>query len=481
MAATAAIGATGPAARALGTPAADASQLILLPDASPSADPYWLTQGAPLGYDSINPAPEASTIPGAVPANLSGRARDAYLLAHWKTLEGPALGEFAFRFMTARTLDPGYMGQEVPLLVFRALPVLDPRRFPDPTFKNFGFIPDPENPDGLPVGLETGGVRPRYVGMTCAACHAGLVGGNLVYGAPNSALRYGDFWLATTDVLSDPGLSFDRLVDAAQKAVGHPLSVGDKAEISRWLRHRPAEPALGDADRAEIATWGPGRLDLLTQTGFPTRIPALFGAQRPYMCDGTFASLRTADEYSLFARGLPDDALTTPVASRLLTAVAAYERHLVAPASPEFVDRGLVLRGARVFQQNCASCHFDRVNDVIPLEAVGTDDKRFRQVSALDLLSLGWSGLQGVQVRLWPMVKIPDLTGLWMRTELLHDGAVPTLEDLLEPADDRPPVFSQAGAAFDTSIPGNSNRGHEFGTQLEPADKAALLAYLRTL
>ena len=34
---------------------------------------------------------------------------------------------------------------------------------------------------------------------------------------------------------------------------------------------------------------------------------------------------------------------------------------------------------------------------------------------------------------------------------------------------------------YDTRLPGNSNRGHEFGASLTEAEKAALLEYLKTL
>jgi hypothetical protein len=33
---------------------------------------------------------------------------------------------------------------------------------------------------------------------------------------------------------------------------------------------------------------------------------------------------------------------------------------------------------------------------------------------------------------------------------------------------------------FDTSLPGNNNTGHSYGTNLSPAEKSDLLAYLLT-
>ena len=77
-----------------------------------------------------------------------------------------------------------------------------------------------------------------------------------------------------------------------------------------------------------------------------------------------------------------------------------------------------------------------------------------------------------------------------------------TLRDLMEPPDGRPPVFyrgydvyDQARVGFltnvaeeggrrfflyDTSLPGNSNAGHLYGTALPDEDKAAIVEYLKT-
>jgi hypothetical protein len=37
------------------------------------------------------------------------------------------------------------------------------------------------------------------------------------------------------------------------------------------------------------------------------------------------------------------------------------------------------------------------------------------------------------------------------------------------------------GTLFDTSLPGGGNDGHLYGTDLSPADKAALIEYMKTL
>ena len=43
------------------------------------------------------------------------------------------------------------------------------------------------------------------------------------------------------------------------------------------------------------------------------------------------------------------------------------------------------------------------------------------------------------------------------------------------------PEAERIGTPFDISLPGNSNVGHTYGTQLPPEQKRALLEYLKTL
>lgn len=100
--------------------------------------------------------------------------------------------------------------------------------------------------------------------------------------------------------------------------------------------------------------------------------------------------------------------------------------------------------------------------------------------------------------------------GIWAAAPYLHNGSVPTLADLLKPAQDRPTSFKigpnydptgdvglakdqtkfdftlQTGCVASTdpkakALYGNTNCGHEFGTNLTADQKRALLEYLKTL
>jgi hypothetical protein len=92
------------------------------------------------------------------------------------------------------------------------------------------------------------------------------------------------------------------------------------------------------------------------------------------------------------------------------------------------------------------------------------------------------------------------LNGLWAGAPYLHNGSVPSLYELLLPPQKRTRIFYVGSWEFDrqkvglmvgspyagsfelnTWRPGNSNAGHDYGTDLGDAEKAALIEYLKTL
>jgi hypothetical protein len=100
--------------------------------------------------------------------------------------------------------------------------------------------------------------------------------------------------------------------------------------------------------------------------------------------------------------------------------------------------------------------------------------------------------------------KARPLDGIWATAPYLHNGSVPNLDALLQPAAKRPLSFSIGVKTFDpvkvgyvtdvpgfpkfnvqnpdgTPIVGNSNAGHEFGANLSDDERSWLLEYLKTL
>jgi hypothetical protein len=90
------------------------------------------------------------------------------------------------------------------------------------------------------------------------------------------------------------------------------------------------------------------------------------------------------------------------------------------------------------------------------------------------------------------------LNGIWATAPYLHNGSVPTLNDLLLPIEQRPASFKvglrefdpkhvgfksdgDQGMEFDTTRPGNANTGHYFGTKLSPDQRMDLVEYMKEL
>jgi hypothetical protein len=92
------------------------------------------------------------------------------------------------------------------------------------------------------------------------------------------------------------------------------------------------------------------------------------------------------------------------------------------------------------------------------------------------------------------------LNGIWATAPYLHNGSVPSLYELLLPLERRKKVFYMGNWEFnpetvgfetdspfagsfeyDTRLPGNSNAGHQFGTNLTDDERRALIEYLKSL
>ena len=93
--------------------------------------------------------------------------------------------------------------------------------------------------------------------------------------------------------------------------------------------------------------------------------------------------------------------------------------------------------------------------------------------------------------------KARPLNGIWATAPFLHNGSVPSLWELLKDPADRVAQFRVGSRdfdeqnvgldikggtfVFDTARPGNSNKGHAFGTGLTEEQKRALLEFLKKL
>ena len=165
-----------------------------------------------------------------------------------------------------------------------------------------------------------------------------------------------------------------------------------------------------------------------------------------------------------------------------LYALALYIYSLTPPPNPNPHDDP-ARAGERVFvREGCASCHTPPLytNNKLtladgftpPTNAPATPDILRISVGTDPGLALGTRKGTGYY-------KVPSLKGLWYRGHYLHDGSVANLEEMFDP--DR---LNDSHKRAGWSLPGVETRaikGHAFGLRLQPEERTALIAFLRTL
>jgi hypothetical protein len=77
------------------------------------------------------------------------------------------------------------------------------------------------------------------------------------------------------------------------------------------------------------------------------------------------------------------------------------------------------------------------------------------------------------------LYKVPSLKGVWYRGMYNHDGSVTTLEEWFDPARLRADFVPSGFKGY--KVTSRAVPGHTFGLKLSAEDKAALIAFLKTL
>ncbi len=466
----------------------------------------------------------------------------------------------------------------------------------DRVLEKLGFIPQEpaeNNPDGLPAGFsrDRSGDGEIWVGLTCAACHAGL-------------LKYKS---KIIHIDGGPGLldfdSFEKMVSGSLKST---LADANKFErFSKRLGYETEEEQnqLKDDLKARVAFFdlrnganetdvpsGYGRLDAFGQIfnavavealglpdnghppDAPVSIPVLWDASHLDLVQWNASAINTEPgplaqnaTTALAVYGemdlTGDDSLgyASSIHFRNLGYIQSQFYKLQSPVWPEEIlgkpDKEKVAQGEKIYRQRCLSCHelIDRSDPerklragVIPLAEVGTDPKmatnftqsRSRtgmlqgsksgvlfgeafgesaQTIELVLNAVAGSMLDQLLATISAVInesrdvydaemdftrsayKARSLNGIWASAPYLHNGSVPTLYDLLLPAERRPETFyvgsreldvvkvglrsdqTENASLFDTALTGNSNAGHEFGSALSDSERWALVEFLKTL
>jgi mono/diheme cytochrome c family protein len=237
-----------------------------------------------------------------------------------------------------------------------------------------------------------------------------------------------------------------------------------------------------------------------TSASHPPHIPSLIGIQDIQYLDATglerHRSIGDLMRYAIVNQGLdtlarfgdfqPAAGATifsgdagTRYSDEQLYALALYLYSLQPPPNPNpFDDRAR--RGQQIFsQQGCAGCHVPPLytsNKLTPAQGFQIPGDLLKTENILNVV-VGTDPTLALQTRRGTgFYKVPSLRGVWYRNVFGHGGWADTLEEWLDPArlkEDYVPKGFHLG-------PGPI-KGHEFGLKLTPDDKAALIAFLKTL
>jgi hypothetical protein len=165
-----------------------------------------------------------------------------------------------------------------------------------------------------------------------------------------------------------------------------------------------------------------------------------------------------------------------------LYALTLYLYSLKPPPNPNRFD-AIAQRGRAVFEkEGCPGCHTAPLytnNKLTPAVGFVVPEEHKRRFGILPM-SLGTDpNLALKTMRGTGYYKVPSLKGVWYRGAFEHSGSVTTLEDWFDAnrlkSDYVPSGFKGARITARAVI------GHEFGLRLSPSDKAALIAFLKTL
>lgn len=429
-----------------------------------------------------------------------------------------------FKYGSIGTEDP----TGVPYWIWMVLPRMFPDKLPGPG----GYVAlgaSWEAGRELPIGFSKMTIGFPRVGMNCAGCHTTSVrtGPNdapkFYFGGPASRFRPQDYARFLFACAHDPRFNSDDMMAAIKYS--YKLSWIDSF-LYRYILIPQTRRLLLKSEKddyywmPERPDWGPGRTDMNPFQRQVLKLPddhsigstdiMPIWKERTHEgmlhhSDGLNTTLVESVRSAALAAGASDRSINIAGLDR----VQAWLLDLPSPKYPYPINAEYAAKGQHIFEAQCASCHAfggAKIGTVIPVTEVGTDRHRVDHwpQSSADAFN------RYAQNYFWAFhhfrssngyVTYP-LDGLWLRGPYLHNGSVPTLRDLLAPVEARPKVFfrgydvfdqanvgfvssgtlaEQQGFRYDTSIPGNGNQGHDYGTKLSEEDKKVLIEYLKTL
>jgi cytochrome c5 len=365
----------------------------------------------------------------------------------------------------------------------------------------------------------------KVVSTNCFNCHADRspADGSLVIGLGNTTADN------TQDVAQQFGL-IDNVVKARYGATSpewkayFPLSRGFTS-ISPFIKMdtrgvNPADKifaALSAFRQSKNLTWLDQPQFQIPQAVIPTDVPAwwLMHKKNALYYDGLgrgdFARLSMATALVSML-----DSTEARKIDNNFPDVMAYIRSLRPPQYPNPIDQNLVTKGKAVFEITCAKCHGTYgttptyPNLLVDLPTIKTDSALanvyFTNPQYHTWFNTSWFNQGAGAAQLLPNrgYVAPPLDGIWTTAPYLHNGSVPTLDDLLN-SKQRPakwartfdnkadydavkvgwkytvPTIKADTKTYDTSLYGYGNGGHYYGDALTDDERKAVIEYLKTL
>jgi hypothetical protein len=430
-----------------------------------------------------------------------------------------------------------------PFAVFTALPSICPERLPG-GYASLGFVFEPGHdlPIGVSrrrrLGVDHVGLNCAVCHSSTVRDREGAPP-RIVLGMPAATLDLQAFVAFVLDCSLDNRLTAEAVLGHVRQMRDPPslfermlirFGLVDRLKLETLALRNRIAPLLDD----RVPRWGRGRVDTFNPykaIQFNWRLDQLPHAEIIGASD--FPSLWNqkpregmhlhwdGDNDSVDERNLSAalGAGVTPVTvdHAALKRVRDWIWTLPPPLYPYPIDRQLAARGAGLYRQHCLECHADhrfregvvdggKVGTIEDIDAIGTD--RHRLDSYTDVFAANQYALypeseyRFTHFRKTRGYANQPLDGIWLRAPYLHNGSVPTLRELLDAPDQRPKVFyrgndvfdqqavgfvstrTEAGGRslfeYDTTVPGNGNGGHVYGTTLPVADKQAIVEYLKT-
>ncbi len=431
----------------------------------------------------------------------------------------------------------------LPFKIWSVLPAVCPKLIGPQGYEQFGFLFE-EGKD-WPVGFSKNRIGFDRVAINCAVCHSqryklspNATPVTVIGGAANR-LDSQNYLRFISACVGGPDFTADKVIAA----------VSERFPETSWfenLLYRVAViPMMRDATLKTVTeryawtwdrpAWGPGRVDPFNPVKFDylrqpidatvgnsdimtiwnaTEKEALSKKLHPnqpiyWHWDGLSSDLWEVILNSAFGDGTRKNEYKEETFRR----IEAYLRNLKSPKAPMRVDPALRAAGEAAFNRECASCHGEtgaRTLTLIPAAEIGTDDNRLKMwtQAATDAYNKyddekgrwNFENFNNIEAYL-----AQPLAGVWLAGPYLHNGSVPTLDDLLKPPAQRPRSFVRGfeeidlvrggyaaplcdpasyqgpGFCYDTAQQGNKPDGHNYGTGLSEAERRALVHYLLTL